>query len=202
MRKKKSQKCHQKPHWRFKRTENFEVIGPVVLSTQLHEEMHWRFPIACNRDYSASRALTFVALCRFHSNLIATKYLVRLNHILVSLEIFSGMIFFSWISCYSNFKLLHSFRKCAKRMEISGCKMHWTCSVGHILVHTWARFIAHYLQCSYILKSKRISNDQELIQSEPMSVGVTVYCRSTMNCYLDETNFKGSLFLIYPRSSP
>ena len=53
------------------------------------------FPIANNRDYSAFRTLSFVPLCRLHSDLIATKFLVRLNHKLVSFETFSGIFFFS-----------------------------------------------------------------------------------------------------------
>ena len=39
-----------------------------------------------------------------------------------------GNIFFSWIPCYWNFQILLSKRKCAKWVEISGCKMEWTCS--------------------------------------------------------------------------
>ena len=53
-------------YWWFKRTENFQITGLVVLSIKLHDEMHWRFPIACNRDYNAFRTLTLVPLCRFH----------------------------------------------------------------------------------------------------------------------------------------
>ena len=59
-------------YWFFKRTENIEIIGLVVLSTQLHEEMLWRFPFAYTRDYS----VLFVAIrseiksiewnCRFY----------------------------------------------------------------------------------------------------------------------------------------
>ena len=59
----------------------------------------------------------------FISHLTATKFLVRLNHKLVNQEIFSGTFFFSWIPCYSKFKLLHSNRKCAKWVEISGCEI-------------------------------------------------------------------------------
>ena len=81
-------------YWWFKRTENFEVIGLVVLSTQLHEEMDLRFPITCNRDYSVFRTLTFISLFRFYFYLIATKFLVRLNHKLMSFETYSGIFFF------------------------------------------------------------------------------------------------------------
>ena len=43
-------------------------------------------------------------------------------------------IFYSWILCYWNLKILHSNRKCAKWVEISGCKMDRTCSVWYVLV--------------------------------------------------------------------
>ena len=46
-------------------SENFEIIGLIVLSTKLHEEMHRRFPITCNRDYSAFKTLIFVPLFRY-----------------------------------------------------------------------------------------------------------------------------------------
>ena len=49
-------------YW-FKSTENFKIIGLVVLSTQLNEEMHSRFHTACN---GAFRAQTFVPLCKRH----------------------------------------------------------------------------------------------------------------------------------------
>ena len=50
--------------------------------------------VANNRDYSAFRVLAFYPLCRFVSDPIAMKFLVRLNHKLVSFETFSGFFFF------------------------------------------------------------------------------------------------------------
>ena len=87
----------------------------------------------------------------FISCRITTNFLGLLNHKLVSSETFSGICFFSWIPCYWNFNILHSNRKCAKRVEISGCKTDWTCSVGYVLVvnlKTDACFIPSWPLCT------------------------------------------------------
>ena len=71
-------------------------------------------------------------------------FLVRLNHKLVSFETFSGRILFSWIVWYSNFKLLHSNWKCAKRVKISGCRMD--CSTSY------------EVYISYLIRFARVSS--------------------------------------------
>ena len=98
-----SRKCYKSLYWWFKRTENFEIIGLVVLSTQLHEEMHAIKIIVLLEHEFWFHAVDFI------SGLTATKFLVRLNHESMNFETFSG-IFFS----HGYRVMLHSNRKSTK----------------------------------------------------------------------------------------
>ena len=77
--------------------DNSKELESLNLSDwPLHGEMHWHFPL---------HTIVFLGhLCLFHSvdfisHLITVKFLVRLDHKLVSLVTF-WRYFFSWIPCY------------------------------------------------------------------------------------------------------
>ena len=63
-----------------------------------------------------------------------SKFSVLLNHQYRILITFSGIIVFSRIRCYWNFKIVYANRKCAKTVEIFVCQKGRTCSVGYDLV--------------------------------------------------------------------
>ena len=109
----------------FKSARNFFAIRPEMKSTKGNKCYCHISTIAYNVKTSMH---FFVQMCSPIS-----KFSVLLNHPYRVLIAFSGKMFFSWIPCYWNFEFLHSIRKCAKWVEMTGCKMDLTCSVRYSL---------------------------------------------------------------------
>ena len=79
----------------------------------------------------------FVQLCRQNNQSENSKVFSAFKSPVKTFDNIFGNLFFFFsriTTVLLNFKMLHSNRKCAKWVEISGCKMVWTCSVGYSLV--------------------------------------------------------------------
>ena len=131
MRKKIPENVIKNLYWWFKSTENFGIFGLVFCLHSCTKKCTDLFSLQAMVILGHKHLFLSVD---FISGLIATNFLGLLNHKLVNSKTFSGFFFCQWIPCYWNIKILHSNWKCAKWVEISGCKMDRTCSVGYVLV--------------------------------------------------------------------
>ena len=90
----------------------------------------------------------------------------------MSLDIFEDI--FSPCICNSDFKLLHSNRKCAKWVDISSCK--WTelvalWSTSSLMPHMIFKICSHFLENAFVEKYVKILSPQKFRSFECFQSG-------------------------------